>query len=67
MATISIIFKIILDCLEQKMEEGGNLVEINFSFENKKIIKLLQKIFIIVCINSKINHVFERKSDYVRF
>ena len=27
----------ILDCLEQKMEEGGNLVEINFSFENKKI------------------------------
>ena len=37
------------------------------SFENKKIIKLLQKILIIVCINSKINHVFERKSDYVQF
>lgn len=35
------------------------------SFENKKLIKLLQKNLIIVYINSKINHVFERKSDYV--
>lgn len=65
------IYKIQFKTMMKSKESGKNIIKIRRiykkSFENKKIIKLLQKILIIVCINSKINHVFERKSDYVQF
>ena len=60
MATSSIIFIVQLDCLEQKMEEGGNLINNTFLSKNKiyKEDFLMKKIVSLVLALSMVLSMF---------